>query len=70
VIKRAHIGGRGKTKPYQRTSSHLTLNLRAIAPKVVTSAPVIARSVSDAAIPDVKKSVTPKKAVKTTKKIK
>lgn len=28
VIKRAHIGGRGKTKPYERTSSHLTLNLR------------------------------------------
>ncbi len=46
VIKRAHIGGRGRTKPYERTSSHLTLNLRvkasnvvapkAIAPKVET----------------------------------
>lgn len=30
VIKRAHIGGRGKTKPYERTSSHLTLNLRSV----------------------------------------
>jgi large subunit ribosomal protein L22 len=35
VIKRAHIGGRGRTKPYERTSSHLTLNLRVAAPKVV-----------------------------------
>jgi large subunit ribosomal protein L22 len=30
VIKRAHIGGRGRTKPYERTSSHLTLNLRSV----------------------------------------
>jgi large subunit ribosomal protein L22 len=36
VIKRAHIGGRGRTKPYERTSSHLTLNLRVATPKVVT----------------------------------
>lgn len=28
VLKRAHIGGRGRTKPYQKTASHLTLNLR------------------------------------------
>jgi large subunit ribosomal protein L22 len=28
VLKRAHIGGRGKTKPYEKTASHLTLNLR------------------------------------------
>ncbi len=31
TIKRAHIGGRGKTKPYERISSHLTLNLRSVA---------------------------------------
>jgi len=36
TIKRAHIGGRGRTKPYERISSHLTLNLRVAAPKVVT----------------------------------
>jgi large subunit ribosomal protein L22 len=36
TIKRAHIGGRGRTKPYERISSHLTLNLRAVTPKVVT----------------------------------
>ncbi|HOX96272.1 MAG TPA: uL22 family ribosomal protein [Candidatus Woesebacteria bacterium] len=35
TIKRAHIGGRGRTKPYERISSHLTLNLRVTAPKVV-----------------------------------
>jgi len=30
VLKRAHIGGRGRTKPYERTTSHLTLNLRSV----------------------------------------
>jgi ribosomal protein L22 len=35
VIKRAHIGGRGRTKPYERTTSHLTLNLRVAGPKPV-----------------------------------
>lgn len=37
VIKRAHIGGRGRTKPYERTSSHLTLNLRSVvsSPKAI-----------------------------------
>ena len=30
TIKRAHIGGRGRTKPYERISSHLTLNLRSV----------------------------------------
>lgn len=34
TIKRAHIGGRGRTKPYERISSHLTLNLRVVNPKV------------------------------------
>lgn len=37
AIKRAHIGGRGKTKPYERTSSHLTLFLRVKAPKIITT---------------------------------
>lgn len=34
TVKRAHIGGRGRTKPYERISSHLTLNLRVVNPKV------------------------------------
>jgi large subunit ribosomal protein L22 len=54
TIKRAHIGGRGKTKPYERISSHLTINLRVNAP---VSAP----------ISDPKKAKTVKKTVKTTK---
>ena len=33
TLKRAHIGGRGRTKPYERISSHLTLYLRSLAPK-------------------------------------
>jgi len=48
TLKRAHIGGRGKTKPYERISSHLTLNLRAITPKVVT--PPITKTKTIAAI--------------------
>ncbi len=36
TVKRAHIGGRGRTKPYERISSHLTLKLRVASPKVVT----------------------------------
>jgi len=36
TIKRAHIGGRGRTKPYERISSHLTLNLRVASPKNTT----------------------------------
>jgi len=35
VIKRAHIGGRGRTKPYERTSSHLTLFLKVKTAKIV-----------------------------------
>lgn len=35
VIKRAHIGGRGRTKPYERTTSHLTLYLRVNTPKTI-----------------------------------
>ena len=44
VLKRAHIGGRGRTKPYERTAAHLTLNLRVktavapTAPKAVKAA--------------------------------
>ncbi len=30
TLKRAHIGGRGKTKPYERITSHLTLNLKSV----------------------------------------
>ncbi|KKT40082.1 hypothetical protein A3K29_01685 [Candidatus Collierbacteria bacterium RIFOXYB2_FULL_46_14] len=28
TLKRAHIGGRGRTKPYERITSHLTLSVR------------------------------------------
>lgn len=32
TLKRAHIGGRGRTKPYERITSHLTLNVRVVTP--------------------------------------
>ena len=34
VLKRAHFGGRGHVKPYERTASHLTINLRLPKPKI------------------------------------
>lgn len=39
TLKRAHIGGRGRTKPYERITSHLTLNLRVTTPKAVLPQP-------------------------------
>lgn len=70
ALKRAHIGGRGKTKPYERTTSHLTLNVRIATPKVSLPKPAV-----KAEVKEVKKEVKPevKKAapsVKTTKKTK
>lgn len=47
TIKRAHIGGRGRTKPYERISSHLTLNLRAVTPKVVTSPKIETKKIAN-----------------------
>ncbi len=58
VLKRAHIGGRGKTKPYERTTSHLTLYLRVLTPLVATPKPAAAEEVA------------PKTVAKTTKKSK
>ena len=55
TIKRARIGGRGRTKPYERISSHLTINLRVAAPKVIAPA---------------KKEAAPKTEVKVEKKAK
>ena len=37
TLKRAHIGGRGKTKPYERISSHLTLNLKSVSKTTKTA---------------------------------
>lgn len=39
VLKRAHIGGRGRTKPYEKTTSHLTLYLRVLTPLAATTKP-------------------------------
>ncbi len=36
TLKRAHIGGRGRTKPYERITSHLTLMVRIPAAKPKT----------------------------------
>lgn len=60
TIKRAHIGGRGKTKPYERISSHLTLSLRIKSPKVAAPKAEV----------KVKKEVVKKVKATTTKKTK
>lgn len=68
VLKRAHIGGRGKTKPYERTTSHLTLNVRIPAPKLVSLPKPAVKAVKENK--EVKEIKEVKKAVKTTKKTK
>jgi len=64
TIKRAHIGGRGRTKPYERISSHLTLSLRVVAPKITTPKVEATPKV------EVKKEVIKKVKAATTKKTK
>lgn len=69
TIKRAHIGGRGRTKPYERISSHLTLNLRVVAPK--TTAPKAeVKKVVEAKETKVVKTEVKKAKTATTKKSK
>ena len=51
TLKRAHIGGRGRKKPYERITCHLTLSVR------IPSAPVLT-----APKPEVKEA--PKKVIK------
>jgi len=34
TIKRGHFGGHMRYKPYEKIASHLTINLRSVAPKV------------------------------------
>lgn len=76
VLKRVHFGGRGKTKPYERTTSHLTLYLRVLSPLNVTSksaaktAPVTAEGKKGAASPATKTKEVIKKVVKATSKTK
>jgi len=64
VRKWAHFGGRGRTKPYERTTSHLTLYLRVLPPKVST--PKVTSVIPSA----VEESHSTKKIVKSIKKTK
>ncbi len=66
VLKRAHIGGRGKTKPYERTTSHLTLMVRI--PDAKTLALPKQEVKAEEEVKEVKEVA--KKVVKTTKKSK
>lgn len=62
VLKRAHIGGRGRTKPYEKTTSHLTLFVRVLSPIVLAPKAEAKKTIASKAA-----SVIP---VKTTKKSK
>lgn len=68
TLKRAHFGGRGHVKPYERTASHITINLRL--PRVVTPS-AKPKAIAEAASAP-KKEVAPKsvKPVKKTTKTK
>lgn len=37
TLKRALFGGRMRLKPFERTASHLTINLRSVTPKVTST---------------------------------
>jgi len=68
TLKRAHIGGRGRTKPYQRIASHLTLNLRIQEAPVAKVAPTKAAPKAEKVEVAAKVAPVKIKAVKTTKK--
>ncbi|HAI22604.1 TPA: hypothetical protein DCP77_03045 [Candidatus Collierbacteria bacterium] len=67
TIKRAHIGGRGRTKPYERISSHLTLSLRVVTPKITAPKAEVKPKVE---VKEVKKETIKKVKAATTKKTK
>ena len=60
TVKRAHIGGRGRTKPYERISSHVTLNLRVATPKSVATPKVESKVETKPKKEDIKKVTTKK----------
>lgn len=61
VLKRAHIGGRGRTKPYERTAAHLTLNLRV---KATTPVAPAQTSTKEVKTEETVKAATPKTTTK------
>lgn len=75
VLKRFRIGGRGRTKPYEKTASHLTLNLgvKKVSlpqPKAAKSVEKTTKAVSKPAIAktSTKAKTTKSKSTKNTKK--
>jgi len=86
TLKRAHIGGRGRTKPYEKITSHLTLSVRIPTAKVLSSpkpatpvSPVKGRDgkaekglppVIASLVPEPKQSHSIKKVIKPTNKSK
>lgn len=71
TLKRAHIGGRGRTKPYERITSHLTLAVRIPAAKISAPKPEVKAEVAKTEeVKETAKKAVVKKVVKTTKKSK
>jgi large subunit ribosomal protein L22 len=63
TLKRALIGGRSRTKPFQRTAYHMTVKLRPLqAAPVILDKPVKAGDTAKTATPDTQ--VTPKSSKK------
>ena len=48
VLKRGLMGGRSRYKPFERTASHLTINLRSVTPKVATKPAAIIKTKTSA----------------------
>ncbi len=69
TLKRAHIGGRGRTKPFERVATHMTLNLRIVNGPAI-SAPKAKKAVKAEVVKEVEAApqVAKKTIKKTTKK--
>lgn len=70
ALKRAHIGGRGRTKPFERVAAHLTLNLRIVNGPAITAPKAVkaVKAVKTEPVATVEAVVEPKVAKKTIKK--
>lgn len=59
TLKRALFGGHMRYKPFERTASHLTINLRSVAPKAISAKKTVAPQIE---------TVKPKVTTKTKNK--
>ncbi len=60
TIKRGHFGGHMRYKPYEKIASHLTINLRSVAPKVAATKKLSSPNASNSSNSTHKSNIKPK----------